>query len=78
LQNGDIETVEAMLMRSLDPNARDGDGCSLLQVVALCDKLQMLNLLLEAGAPTDLVGTSYWGSAALHDAAGRGHGDRRT
>ena len=33
----------------------------------------MLNLLLEAGAQTDLVDTSYWGRVALHSAAGIGH-----
>lgn len=38
------------------------DVCSLLQVAALCDKLQMLNLLLEAGAQTDLVDTSILGT----------------
>ena len=73
LENGDIETVETMIMRSLDPNAQDDDGFSVLQVAARFGKLQMLNLLLEAGAQTDLLDTSCWGQTALHDAAGQGH-----
>ncbi|MGQ0733897.1 MAG: ankyrin repeat domain-containing protein [Acidobacteriota bacterium] len=72
-QRRDLSTVRALVRDGADVNAPQGDGMTPLHWSALNADLDLMNVLLLAGATPELV-TRVGGYTALHLAASRGHG----
>ncbi len=54
------EVTAALLEAGADPNAKDGDGCTVLHYAAACDGPQVLHLLLAAGADPNAWADCRW------------------
>ncbi|GAX75624.1 hypothetical protein CEUSTIGMA_g3068.t1 [Chlamydomonas eustigma] len=74
IDKGDDETVEELLKdEPSNLNMRNKDGWTPLIAAAYCGELDMVNLLIKAGA--DVKAACRDGDTALHYAAAQGHGD---
>jgi ankyrin repeat protein len=52
---GDVEAVDRYLQAGGDPDLRAGNyGCSPLHVAAICDRVEIAQILIKAGAQVDL------------------------
>lgn len=72
-QRGDIEAVRTLLRDGADVNAPQGDGMTALHWTALSGDLKTMNVLLYAGATTEVL-TRVGAYTPLHLASSRGHG----
>lgn len=63
----DIQRVELLLNRGVDPNARDANGAPLLSIAARSNRVAVIELLITRGATVDARGAD--GKTALHEAA---------
>lgn len=68
-------SLEKLLQRPMDPNLVDQHGLTALHNAAKYGNLQMVKLLLEAGAKKDAPDTGVQGRTPLHCAAENGHLD---
>jgi uncharacterized protein len=71
--NGDAETVRAMLKQGVDANAAQGDGMTALHWAARKDRVDLVQMLLYAGANMKAT-TRLGGYMPLHLAAKNGNG----
>ena len=72
-QRGDTDAVRTLLKEGADVNAAQGDGMTALHWSALNGDLKTMNVLLYAGATTEVL-TRVGAYTPLHLASSRGHG----
>src|SRR5688572_13132812 len=67
-RRGDVEAVRALIARGADVNVAQGDGMSALHWAAVRDQVELVDVLLRAGADVE-AGTRIGGYTPLHVAA---------